>query len=116
MKEKGAVFVTAFSPLTWVFGYCYRLHLFNRADEPWKVPVMNERMIVNYVMPHVNMYRVIGAIVIILGLYLVMWGKANDNNSFLSVDQCQIAPARELVNASRNGKENPNHEANTISK
>lgn len=77
---------------------------------------MNERMIVNYVMPHVNMYRVIGAIVIILGLYLVMWGKANDNNSFLSVDQCQIAPARELVNASRNGKENPNHEANTISK
>ncbi len=72
--------------------------------------------VLNYVMAHVNMYRVIGAIVIILGLYLVMCGKANDNNSFLSVDQCQIAPARELVNASRNGKENRNHEAITISK
>lgn len=57
----------------------------------------------------------IGAIVIILGLYLVVWGKSNDYNSPTSpITEEIISPAK--VTAESNGKEeHSNHEVITIS-
>uniref|UniRef100_A0A7N2M6M8 WAT1-related protein n=1 Tax=Quercus lobata TaxID=97700 RepID=A0A7N2M6M8_QUELO len=76
MKEKGSVFVTASRPLTWVIVTAIGSIIFS------------EQM---------NLGRVLGAIiVIILGLYLVMWGKAKDQNSFISAtgkDKTSLCPS-----------------------
>ncbi|KAK6140176.1 hypothetical protein DH2020_026174 [Rehmannia glutinosa] len=57
MKERGPVFVTAFSPLSMVI-----------------VAIMSSFILAE------QMYlgRVVGAIVIVMGLYFVVWGKKND--------------------------------------
>uniref|UniRef100_A0A7N2M784 WAT1-related protein n=1 Tax=Quercus lobata TaxID=97700 RepID=A0A7N2M784_QUELO len=77
MKEKGLVFVTAFSPLT-----CRVIVTAIGSI------IFSEQM---------NLGRVLGAIiVIILGLYLVMWGKAKDQNSFISAngkDKTSLCPS-----------------------
>ncbi|XP_076888461.1 WAT1-related protein At2g39510-like [Bidens hawaiensis] len=75
MKAKGPVFVTAFSPLSMVIVAV--LGSF----------VLSEKL---------NLGRVLGAVVIVIGLYLVIWGKMKDEgppnskcdpNEFPSVDQ-----------------------------
>ncbi|KAK7824193.1 wat1-related protein, partial [Quercus suber] len=80
MKEKVSLFVTAFSPLTWVIVTAIGSIIFS------------EQM---------NLGRVLGAIiVIILGLYLVMWGKAKDQNSFISAngkDKTSLCPSLPVI-------------------
>ncbi|KAL7091966.1 hypothetical protein ACP275_12G136900 [Erythranthe tilingii] len=66
LKERGPVFVTAFSPLSMVLVAV--LSSF----------ILSEQMYLG---------RVIGAIVIIMGLYLVIWGKKKDYNSPCNEEQ-----------------------------
>ncbi|MED6156011.1 hypothetical protein PIB30_010943 [Stylosanthes scabra] len=52
-----------------LLGWFFRVTLnrrFLQADEKWH--------------PHVSLYRIIGAIVIMVGLYLVLWGKSKQKN------------------------------------
>lgn len=60
MKDRGPVFVTAFSPLCMVIVAAMATF------------ILAEQMF---------MGRVVGAIIIIVGLYLVLWGKSKDYNS-----------------------------------
>ncbi|XP_057504198.1 WAT1-related protein At2g39510-like [Actinidia eriantha] len=64
MKERGPVFVTAFNPLGMVF-----------------VAIMGSFMLAE----EIYMGRLLGAIVIVIGLYLVIWGKSRDENLSTSV-------------------------------
>ncbi|XP_076897232.1 WAT1-related protein At2g39510-like [Bidens hawaiensis] len=57
MEVKGPVFVTAFSPLSMVI-----------------VAILGSIALSE----KLNLGRVVGAVVIVTGLYLVIWGKAND--------------------------------------
>ncbi|KAH0979774.1 hypothetical protein GBA52_006951 [Prunus armeniaca] len=57
MKERGPVFVTAFSPLSMII-----------------VAVMSSFMLAEIM----YLGRVIGAMVIVIGLYMVLWGKSKD--------------------------------------
>ncbi|KAB2034221.1 hypothetical protein ERO13_D04G062000v2 [Gossypium hirsutum] len=60
MKTRGPVFVTAFSPLSMVV-----IAIFS-----------------SFILPEIlYLGRVIGAIVIVIGLYLVLWGKSKDQTS-----------------------------------
>ncbi|KAK4478584.1 hypothetical protein RD792_014070 [Penstemon davidsonii] len=69
MKERGPVFVTAFSPLSMVI-----------------VAVLSSFILAE------QMYlgRLIGAIVIVMGLYFVVWGKKKDYNSPLIEEEKEI--------------------------
>ncbi|KAK1562962.1 hypothetical protein Q3G72_020139 [Acer saccharum] len=60
MKERGPVFVSAFSPLCMII-----------------VAIMSSFILGEQLF----LGRMIGAIVVVVGLYLVIWGKANDYNS-----------------------------------
>ncbi|CAM8927344.1 unnamed protein product [Rhodiola kirilowii] len=75
MKERGPVFVTAFSPLSMVL-----------------VAIMGSFILRETLF----MGRVIGAIVIVIGLYMVVWGKSKD------YDDCATNPDGEEVGGSRN--------------
>lgn len=55
-------------------------------------------------------YRVIGAIVIIAGLYLVVWGKSKDYNSATPINE-QIEPADKVKDTCKNVEENTRLEA-----
>ncbi|KAK4800773.1 hypothetical protein SAY86_021260 [Trapa natans] len=66
MKERGPVFVTAFSPLVMVI-----------------VAVMGSFILAEQLF----MGRVLGAIVIVGGLYLVVWGKSKENQSSKLIDE-----------------------------
>ncbi|KAK4772873.1 hypothetical protein SAY87_027892 [Trapa incisa] len=66
MKERGPVFVTAFSPLGMVI-----------------VAVMGSFILAEQLF----MGRVLGAIVIVGGLYLVVWGKSKENQSSKPIDK-----------------------------
>ncbi|KAL7133349.1 hypothetical protein ABFS83_12G134800 [Erythranthe nasuta] len=66
LRERGPVFVTAFSPLSMVLVAV--LSSF----------ILSEQMYLG---------RVIGAIIIIMGLYLVIWGKKKDYNSTSNEEQ-----------------------------
>ncbi|AEC09403.1 WAT1-related protein [Arabidopsis thaliana] len=94
MKTRGPVFVTAFSPLCMII-----------------VAIMSTIIFAE------QMYlgRVLGAVVICAGLYLVIWGKGKDYkyNSTLQLDDESAQPKLEL---SGNGKDNVDHEVITISK
>ncbi|KAJ7972514.1 WAT1-related protein [Quillaja saponaria] len=93
MKDRGPVFLTAFSPLCMVI-----------------VAVMSSFILAE------QMYlgRVIGAIVIIGGLFLVVWGKSRDYNSPTRLFDDHISPAKEIVDVGNIRKENPDHEIITI--
>ncbi|KAG8376447.1 hypothetical protein BUALT_Bualt09G0064300 [Buddleja alternifolia] len=75
MKERGPVFVTAFSPLSMVI-----------------VAILSSFILAE------QMYlgRVLGAIVIVVGLYFVVWGKKNDYGSPLIEDQ--KIPVKQSIN------------------
>lgn len=55
-----------------------------------------------------------GAAVIVVGLYLVVWGKSNDHISTTPIIDEQGGPNKEILNAGCIGKENYNHEVITI--
>lgn len=59
-------------------------------------------------------YRVIGAIIIIGGLYLVVWGKSKDHKSPSPSTDEQIPPAEQTKDAGGNGKETFGHEVKII--
>ncbi|XP_013634418.1 PREDICTED: WAT1-related protein At2g37460-like isoform X1 [Brassica oleracea var. oleracea] len=92
MKTRGPVFVTAFSPLCMII-----------------VAIMSTVIFAE------QMYlgRVLGAVVICAGLYLVIWGKGNDYE-FSSMPQPNDESTQPKLELSRNGKGSVNHEVITI--
>uniref|UniRef100_A0A5B7CBX3 WAT1-related protein n=1 Tax=Davidia involucrata TaxID=16924 RepID=A0A5B7CBX3_DAVIN len=93
MKDRGPVFVTAFNPLSMVI-----------------VAVMSSFILAE------QMYlgRVIGAIVIVAGLYLVVWGKSKDYKSPSPSVNKETAPTEQTMDAGNNKDENNYHEVITI--
>ncbi|KAL9267381.1 WAT1-related protein [Drosera capensis] len=87
MKKRGPVFVTAFNPLCMVI-----------------VAVVSSI----FLSEQMRLGRVLGAIVIVLGLYLVIWGKSKDYDSPPKVIDEKIASDVELGNTTKDGKENEN--------
>ncbi|KAI3447662.1 hypothetical protein Pfo_004327 [Paulownia fortunei] len=89
MKERGPVFVTAFSPLGMVI-----------------VAVLSSFILAE------QMYlgRVMGAIVIIIGLYLVVWGKRKDYTKSPSTEEQEIIPVNQSVNMNEGSNGNSNLE------
>ncbi|KAF3581306.1 hypothetical protein DY000_02035504 [Brassica cretica] len=92
MKTRGPVFVTAFSPLCMII-----------------VAIMSTVIFAE------QMYlgRVLGAVVICAGLYLVIWGKGKDYE-FSSMPQPNDESTQPKLELSRNGKGSVNHEVITI--
>ncbi|KAL4575123.1 hypothetical protein LXL04_021964 [Taraxacum kok-saghyz] len=79
MKEKGPVFVTAFNPLSMVI-----------------VAVLGSIVLSE----QMNLGRVLGAVVIVAGLYLVIWGKSKDesrSNSKFDLDDDDVLPANQQI-------------------
>jgi len=93
MKDRGPVFVTAFSPLCMVI-----------------VAVMGSIILAE------QMYlgRVLGAVIIVAGLYLVVWGKSKDYKSQTPSTNGQTALDLQIIHAGNTGKENFDHEVVTI--
>ncbi|GMH10135.1 hypothetical protein Nepgr_011976 [Nepenthes gracilis] len=88
MKERGPVFVTAFNPLCMII-----------------VAAMSSFILAEKL--HVG--RVIGAVIIVIGLYLVIWGKSKDYDSpSTAVIDEKMATDEELGNAAKDGKGNSN--------
>ncbi|KAM7499239.1 hypothetical protein LguiA_023653 [Lonicera macranthoides] len=81
MREKGPVFVTAFNPLSMVI-----------------VAVMGSFILAE----QMDLGRVLGAIIVVVGLYLVIWGKSNDQSlSSSNKDPVALIPVDQEM-ASRN--------------
>ncbi|XP_071686331.1 WAT1-related protein At2g39510-like [Rutidosis leptorrhynchoides] len=77
MKEKGPVFVTAFNPLTMVI-----------------VAILGSFVLSE----QLNLGRILGAVVIVAGLYLVIWGKTKDQSqSDEKRDPTQIQPGNQQI-------------------
>ncbi|KAJ0958378.1 putative EamA domain-containing protein [Helianthus annuus] len=72
MKDRGPVFVTAFSPLSMII-----------------VAIMGSIILAE----QTYLGRVLGAIVIVAGLYMVVWGKSKDNE--LSIGE-QMSPEKQI--------------------
>ncbi|XP_061341433.1 WAT1-related protein At2g37450-like isoform X5 [Gastrolobium bilobum] len=93
MKVRGPVFVTTFNPLCMVIvaimGYFF----------------LAEQMYLG---------RLVGAIVIILGLYLVVWGKSKDYDSPSPTIKENILPAKQTVDESNGKEEDSNYEVITL--
>ncbi|CAI9268143.1 unnamed protein product [Lactuca saligna] len=88
MKDRGPVFVTAFSPLSMII-----------------VAIMGSIILAE----QTYLGRVIGAIVIVAGLYLVVWGKSKDTKlSSLPIDE-QIAQEKKLKGIELECEENCCH-------
>ncbi|CAN4116146.1 unnamed protein product [Withania somnifera] len=83
MKDRGPVFVTAFNPLSMVI-----------------VAILSTIIL----REQLNLGRVLGAIVIVVGLYIVLWGKSEDNKSS-SIDE-QAIPTEEMTHETQIDKEN----------
>jgi hypothetical protein len=60
------------------------------------------------------LYRILGAIIIVAGLYLVVWGKSKDYKSPTPSNDEQTAPAKQITHAGSTGNEKFNHEVVTI--
>ncbi|KAF8006329.1 hypothetical protein BT93_K0583 [Corymbia citriodora subsp. variegata] len=95
MKDRGPVFVTAFSPLSMVI-----------------VAVLSTFILAEQLF----LGRVVGAIVIVAGLYLVVWGKSKDykSSSPSPTDEREALPMK-LVDPGGNGKDSSSHEMIMIS-
>ncbi|CAL5334907.1 unnamed protein product [Camellia sinensis] len=93
MKDRGPVFVTAFSPLSMVI-----------------VAIMSSFILAE------QMYlgRILGAIVIVAGLYFVVWGKSKDYDSLFPLTDNQTAPAKQTMDQDNNGDGISCHEIITI--
>ncbi|KAH1258532.1 WAT1-related protein [Glycine max] len=89
MKDRGPVFVTTFNPLCMVI-----------------VAIMGSFFLAEIM----YLGRVVGAIVIILGLYLVVWGKSNDYESSNSITKKHTLPSKQTVE-----EEHSNHDVITLS-
>ncbi|WOG96673.1 hypothetical protein DCAR_0416009 [Daucus carota subsp. sativus] len=85
MKDRGPVFVTAFNPLSMIIVAV--LGSF----------ILGEQMYLG---------RVIGAVVIVAGLYLVVWGKSKDYKpESLSIDDGKAAKSEQIIEASNDDDE-----------
>ncbi|KAI6675023.1 hypothetical protein NL676_002929 [Syzygium grande] len=94
MKDRGPVFVTAFSPLSMVI-----------------VAVLSTVILAEQLF----LGRVVGAVVIVVGLYLVVWGKSKDYAfSSSPIDEQKALPTKS-VDPGGHGKENFSHEMVKIS-
>ncbi|KAL2344981.1 hypothetical protein Fmac_006266 [Flemingia macrophylla] len=94
MKDRGPVFVTTFNPLCMVI-----------------VAVMGSFFLAELM----YLGRAIGAIVIILGLYLVVWGKSKDYESSNTVTKEPVLPTKQTTDESNGKEEHFNYEVVTIS-
>ncbi|KAJ8538361.1 hypothetical protein K7X08_014901 [Anisodus acutangulus] len=83
MKDRGPVFVTAFNPLSMVI-----------------VAIMS----IIILREQLNLGRVLGAVVIVVGLYIVLWGKSKDRKS-PSIDE-QVIPTQEMTHETKIDKGN----------
>ncbi|EEF28049.1 conserved hypothetical protein [Ricinus communis] len=90
MKDRGPVFVTAFGPLCMVI-----------------VAVMSSIILAEQMF----LGRVIGAAIIVGGLYLVIWGKSKDHKSPPPTVDDQIIPTKQTTNERSHEKENSDQEA-----
>nr|KYP70794.1 Auxin-induced protein 5NG4 [Cajanus cajan] len=93
MKDRGPVFVTTFNPLCMVI-----------------VAVMGSFFLAEVM----YLGRAIGAIVIILGLYLVIWGKSNDYESSSTDTKEPVLPAKQTIDESNGKDEHSNYQVVTI--
>ncbi|XP_004240770.1 WAT1-related protein At2g39510 [Solanum lycopersicum] len=85
MKEKGPVFVTAFNPLNMVI-----------------VAILGSFILSE----ELNLGRVLGGAIIVIGLYLVIWGKSKDQQS-LSIEetaQSEFVDQKEISKSSNQAK------------
>ncbi|XP_073036877.1 WAT1-related protein At2g37460-like [Primulina eburnea] len=92
MKERGPVFVTAFSPLSMVM--VAGLSSF----------ILSEQMYLG---------RVVGAIVIVIGLYFVVWGKKKDYEPHL-IAELEFLPTKQSKNLDEQSDGCPNLEVVAI--
>ncbi|KAJ8754226.1 hypothetical protein K2173_002126 [Erythroxylum novogranatense] len=83
MKDRGPVFVTAFSPLAMVI------------VAVMSSVILNEQMYLG---------RVLGAVVIVAGLYLVVWGKSKDYKCQSHTTDKQIIPVKQTIDAGSSGQ------------
>lgn len=83
MKDRGPVFVTAFNPLGMVI-----------------VAILSTL----FLREQLNLGRVLGAVVIVVGLYIVLWGKSKDQKS-PSIDEQEI-PTQEMTHETKIDREN----------
>lgn len=90
MKDRGPVFVTAFNPLSMVIVAVMSSF------------ILGEKMLLG---------RVLGAVVIVTGLYLVVWGKSKDYKSS-SIDDQELSDSK-IVLANDKIRETIFHECNT---
>jgi drug/metabolite transporter (DMT)-like permease len=93
MQVRGPVFVTAFNPLCMVI-----------------VAIMGSFILAE----QLYLGRILGAIIIVAGLYLVVWGKSKDYKSPTPSNDEQTAPAKQITHAGSTGNEKFNHEVVTI--
>lgn len=84
MKDRGPVFVTTFNPLCMVI-----------------VAILGSFFLAEQMF----LGRVLGAIVIILGLYLVVWGKSKDYDSSSSITKEDTLPAKQTIDENNNKEE-----------
>ncbi|CAA3012647.1 WAT1-related At2g37460-like [Olea europaea subsp. europaea] len=91
MKERGPVFVTAFSPLSMII-----------------VAVLSSFILAEQMF----LGRVVGAIVIVMGLYLVIWGKKKDYKSQRIEEEA--IPVKQMTEIDNNGNEHSIHEVVNI--
>ncbi|XP_047336250.1 WAT1-related protein At2g37460-like [Impatiens glandulifera] len=89
MKVRGPVFVTAFNPLSMVIVAIMSTF------------ILAEKMFLG---------RVIGAIVIVGGLYLVIWGKSKDYKSSGQLVDEEMSSSKQITYESNSGEEATDHE------
>lgn len=94
MKDRGPVFVAAFSTLGMVI-----------------VAILSTFILAE----QLYLGRLIGAVVIVAGLYLVVWGKGKDYKSSPAPTDEPKALLTKFVDPGGNGKENYSHEMITVS-
>ncbi|KAI5426110.1 hypothetical protein KIW84_031795 [Lathyrus oleraceus] len=93
MRYRGPVFVTTFNPLCMVI-----------------VAIMSSIFLAE----KIYLGRVIGAVVIIFGLYLVVWGKSKDYDTPSSINKDEALPVKESAE-SNDKEESPKYEGTTSS-
>jgi len=96
-------------------GHCgyHGLLLSGRTNVPWKVIGNKITYPENSLKTHKkiklnkseNFYRAIGAIVIIVGLYLVVWGKSKDYESSSAITEENVLSAKQTVEKSNSKEE-----------
>ncbi|XP_047320443.1 WAT1-related protein At2g39510-like [Impatiens glandulifera] len=81
MKEKGPVFVTSFNPLSMVL-----------------VTIMGSF----FLSEQINLGRVVGSLVIVAGLYMVMWGKSKEKRSLTNKQEINHIALVDLLDNDKN--------------